>query len=57
MTTTSDSQTMTIPTDPAALAALRAAHPTRTIEGELEVVAIPGTRNIIEIGGGALRVV
>ncbi|MEJ7596667.1 MAG: hypothetical protein WKG01_02055 [Kofleriaceae bacterium] len=40
-----------------AAAALRAAHPTRPIDGALEVVAIPGTRNILEIGAQILRVV
>ena len=39
------------------VAALRASHPTRAIEGELEVVPIPGTRNILELGAGTLRVV
>jgi hypothetical protein len=39
-----------------AAALLRASHPTRAIEGELCVVAIPGTRNVIEIGERYLRV-
>jgi hypothetical protein len=40
-----------------AVAELRANHATRAITGDLEVVAIPGTRNIIEIAPDFLRVV
>lgn len=42
---------------PADAAALRASHPTREITGERTVVAIPGTRNVLELVGGYLRVV
>ena len=39
-----------------AAAQIRATHPTRTIEGERQVLAIPGTRNVLELTLGKLRV-
>jgi hypothetical protein len=39
-----------------AAAQIRAGNPTRAITGEIAVVAIPGTRNVIEIAEGFLRV-
>lgn len=39
-----------------AAAQLRASHPTRAITGERHVVAIPGTRNVLELADSYLRV-
>ena len=40
-----------------AAAQLRATHETRAIEGDRVVLAIPGTRNVLELVGDHLRVV
>ena len=40
-----------------AAAQLRASHPTREMTGERYIIAVPGTRNVIELADNYLRVI